>query len=90
MENCSAKEIDHLADFLNRNMQVGVEFTCHVDGDDDAECYKLAQERANRIKQELVSRGIHTDRIATSPYGNSQTKLGKAKTSVGLTLHRLE
>lgn len=90
LENCSAKEIDHLADFLNRNMQVGVEFTCHVDGDDDAECYKLSQERANRIKQELVSRGIHTDRIATSPYGNSQTKLGKAKTSVGLTLHRLE
>ena len=90
LENCSIKEIDHLADFLKRNMTVGAELTCHVDGDDDARCFKLSQERAEYIKQQLVARGIHPDRIATSPYGNSQTKSGIAKTSISLTLHRFE
>lgn len=90
IEECSSRELDHLADFLQRNLGVGVELSCHVDGSDDAACYKLSQERVNRVKQELVARGVHPDRIATSPYGNSQTKSGIAKTSVTLILHRLE
>ena len=90
LEKCSIKEIDHLADFLKRNMTVGAELTCHVEGDNDAQCFKLSQERAEYIKQQLVARGIHPDRIATSPYGNSQTKSGTAKTSISLTLHRFE
>lgn len=90
LETCSANEIDHLADFLMRNQNVGVEIICHVDGSDDAASFKLSQERADRVKQELVARGIHPDRIATSPYGNSQTKSGMAKTSVSLTFHRLD
>lgn len=90
LETCSTMELDNLADFLLRSKTVGAELSCHVDGNDDAACFKLSQERADRVKQELVARGIHPDRIATSPYGNSQTKKGKAKTSISLTLHRLE
>lgn len=88
--DCSSKEIDHLADFLQHNLNVGAEIICHVEGNNDSDCFKLSQDRANKVKQELVTRGIHPDRIATSPYGNSQTKNRLAKTSISLTLHRLE
>ena len=90
LESCSSMEIDHLADFLLNNEDVGAELSCNVAGFDDAACFRLSQERADRVKQELVARGIHPDRLATSPYGNSQTKNGYAKTSITLTLHRLD
>ena len=100
LEPCSAKEIDHLADFLMRNPNVGAEIACHVGADRilrsdnneslDATSFKLSHDRADRVKQELVNRGIHPDRIATSPFGNSQTKAGLATECLTLTLHRLE
>ena len=89
LESCSMKELDHLADLLQRNTNVGVEVSCHVDAADDAASFRLSQERANRVKEELVARGIHPDRIATSPYGNSYTKRGLTNSSITITLLRL-
>ena len=87
---CSSIELDHLADFLNRNQGIGAELSCHVEGSDDTYCYNLSQQRAMTVKQELVSRGVDPDRIVTSPYGNSQTKSGLAKTSILLTILRMD
>lgn len=90
LEPCSAMEIDHLADLLRRNLNVGAEIICHVEGSGDTESFKLSHDRSDRVKQELVNRGIHPDRIAISPFGNSQIKAGLAKDGLLLTIHRLE
>ena len=75
-------EIDHLADFLQRNSALAVEFLIHVDGTDDASCFKRSQAQGKEIKNRLISKGIEADRVAISGFGNSQTKRGTASSGV--------
>lgn len=80
----SATEIEHLADFLKKNPSLSVEIIVHIEGSDDTFCYNLSNDRGNEIKRQLTLHGIEADRIIVSPYGNSITKRGLAKTSTAL------
>ena len=81
------EELNHLANFLRINPTLSVEFIIHVEGNDDVMCFHLSQERGQAIKNYLVLKGINTDRIAISAYGNSMTKQGKAVTSTSIMIH---
>ena len=80
--NSILAEIDHLADFLQRNSALAVEFLIHVDGTDDTSCFKRSQAQGKEIKNRLISKGIEADRVAISGFGNSQTKRGTASSGV--------
>lgn len=86
--SCSKMELDQLADFLRRHPKLVVELSIHVGGIDDTFCYNLSQSRGTEVKRHLVIRGVDSDRIVVSPYGNSMTKKGQAQTSISAKFTR--
>ncbi|MCR5193050.1 MAG: hypothetical protein K6D59_07070 [Bacteroidales bacterium] len=77
-------EIDNLAQFLKNNASLSLEIIVHVDGNDDTFCYNLSQSRGDEIKKQLILRGVNSDNITVSPYGNSNTKNGGISSSINL------
>lgn len=75
-------EIDNLAHFLKNNNNLTLEIIVHVDGSDDTFCYNLSQSRGDEIKKQLTQRGVSSDNITVSPYGNSLTKQDSATASI--------
>ena len=86
---CSEIEMDHLATFLLQHESLYVELIEHEEGSDDTYCYNLSLSHGQTIKNYLVSKGVVADRIVISAYGNSQTKLGKAKSGTSVMIHLL-
>lgn len=66
----SYAELDRLVATLNQNPNVTIEVSGHTDNQGNRELnLKLSEERANKVKDYLVSRGIDSKRINVIGYG---------------------
>jgi outer membrane protein OmpA-like peptidoglycan-associated protein len=78
----SLKELDKIADILNKQQDLVLEVLCHTDSRlDDDESLKLTQEQANAIKSYLVSKGIVAGRITAIGMGEKEI-LNKCKNKI--------
>lgn len=66
----SYPEIDKVAEFLKKNINIKVEIGGHTNGlCDDAFCNKLSKDRAKTCVDYLVSKGIDKNRLSYKGYG---------------------
>lgn len=82
----SKVELDNLVKFLKENPEVSGEVSGHTDNiGDKARNQKLSQQRANSVRDYLVSHGIDASRLVYKGYGDAQpaasndTDEGRAK-----------
>ena len=82
----SKVELDNLVKFLKENPEVSGEVSGHTDNiGDKARNQKLSQQRANSVRDYLVSHGIEASRLVYKGYGDAQpatsndTEEGRAK-----------
>lgn len=69
----SITTIKQVKSYLDKNPTVRVEIAGHTDSDGAEEAnLKLSQERADAVKNQLVSMGISADRLMTKGYGELQ------------------
>jgi outer membrane protein OmpA-like peptidoglycan-associated protein len=82
------KELDVVADFLNKNPNVKVSIEGHTDNSgSDKVNQPLSEKRAEAAKAYLVSKGIAADRMVTSGYGSTQP-VADNKTAAGKQKNR--
>lgn len=68
----SISVIKQVKDYLEKNPSVKLEIGGHTDSDGtDADNLKLSQQRADAVKNQLVSLGIKADRLIAKGYGES-------------------
>ncbi|SFX27220.1 OmpA family protein [Cytophaga hutchinsonii ATCC 33406] len=68
----AAKELDMIAEWMNRETDVRVRFIGHTDNQGDAKLnVLLSEQRVSKVKAYLVSKGIAADRIETVGYGGA-------------------
>ncbi|HRP02007.1 MAG TPA: OmpA family protein [Candidatus Kapabacteria bacterium] len=82
------RELDIMADFMNAKQNIQIMIEGHTDnvgaeGIND----KLSLERANKVRDYLVSKGINASRIQTIGYGKKRP-LASNKTEIGRRLNR--
>lgn len=66
------KELDLIAEWMNRDTEVRVRFIGHTDNQGDARLnVVLSEQRVQNVKAYLVSKGIAADRIETVGYGGA-------------------
>ena len=82
----SNKELNQLAEFLSLKKTTVIEISGHTDNVGDAAAnQKLSEDRANAVKQYLVTKGIAANRVQAKGYGDTQpiadngTAAGKQK-----------
>ena len=69
----SFPELDRLADMMSDNNRITIQLEGHTDNTGSAELnVKLSRERAEKVKEYLIKRGIEEPRIATEGYGGSK------------------
>ncbi len=69
----SYKQLAELLDYLQRHENIKAEIAGHTDNTGtDSHNKQLSQDRANTIRQYLVSKGIKADRLTAKGYGASQ------------------
>lgn len=69
----SFPELDLVVNFLKENPNVRIELMGHTDGRGvAADNLKLSQERVNKVKEYLVSKGIEPRRISGKGYGGTR------------------
>lgn len=69
----SYSELDLVVNFLKENPSVRIELMGHTDGRGvHADNVKLSQQRVNKVKEYLVSRGIESRRITGKGFGGSR------------------
>jgi outer membrane protein OmpA-like peptidoglycan-associated protein len=69
----SFAELDLVVNFLKENPKVRIELMGHTDGRGvPADNLKLSQERVNKVKDYLVSKGIDSRRISGKGYGGTR------------------
>jgi OmpA-OmpF porin, OOP family len=69
----SYPELDLVVNFLKANPNVRIELMGHTDGRGvHADNVKLSQQRVNRVKEYLVSKGIESRRITGKGFGGSK------------------
>jgi len=69
----SYPELDLVVNFLKENPNVRIELMGHTDGRGvHADNVKLSQQRVNRVKEYLVSKGIEPRRISGKGFGGSR------------------
>lgn len=84
----SYKQLTELLEYLQRHDEVNAEIAGHTDNTGaDAHNLKLSQERANTIRNFLISKGIKATRLIAKGYGSSQS-LGDNSTEEGRQLNR--
>ena len=82
------KELDVVADFLNKNPSVKVSIEGHTDNTgSDKINQPLSEKRAAAAKAYLVSKGVAEDRMVTSGYGSTQP-VADNKTAAGRQKNR--
>ncbi len=84
-------ELDALAKALNENAKLVVALHGHCDnvGEDNLN-NKLSDERAQSVKDYLVSKGVNASRITTKGYGTSQPKVSNDTEKGRATNRRVE
>lgn len=81
----SHKELDKIADILNKQPDLVLEVICHTDSKmDDDQSLKLSQEQANAIKNYLVSKGVVGGRVTAIGMGEKEI-LNKCKNKIPCT-----
>lgn len=66
-------ELDNLVSYLKTNPKIKIELQGHTDAQgNDEDNLKLSQNRANAVKEYLVSKGIDADRLTAKGYGETQ------------------
>jgi len=69
----SYSELDVVVDFLKANPKVGIELEGHTDNRGDVKKnLELSQQRVDKIKSYLVSKGINARRVKGKGFGGSQ------------------
>ncbi len=69
----SAPELDRMVVVMNENPKLAVELGGHTDNTGSNEINaKLSQDRADAVREYLISKGIEPDRIASKGYGESK------------------
>lgn len=69
----SYKELDEVADFMKANPSVEIELSGHTDNRGSfRQLLSLSQQRVNKVKTYLVSKGISAKRISGRGYGDSK------------------
>jgi OOP family OmpA-OmpF porin len=69
----SYPELDMVADFLKANAHLKIELSGHTDNRGvHADNVKLSQQRVNKVKEYLVSKGIDSKRITGRGYGGTK------------------
>lgn len=69
----SYPELDLVVSFMKENPKVKIELTGHTDGRGvHADNVKLSQQRVNKVKQYLVSKGVESSRISGKGFGGSK------------------
>jgi OmpA-OmpF porin, OOP family len=69
----SISTLKQVKDYLDKNSTVKLEINGHTDSDGtDAANLLLSQQRADAVKNQLVSMGIQSDRIVSKGFGESQ------------------
>lgn len=69
----SYPELNMVVSFLRENPQVEIELAGHTDNRGNArDNIRLSQERADRVKDYLVEKGIDTDRVVVKGYGGEK------------------
>ncbi len=80
LQESASPVLDELVNYMKRKEDDRIELGGHTDDvGDDASNQKLSLDRANSVKDYLVSKGIDANRIVTKGYGESQP-MNKAKT----------
>ncbi|MBC7861751.1 MAG: OmpA family protein [Bacteroidia bacterium] len=80
--------IDGLVKFLKKHIEMKIEVQGHTDNKgDDAYNMKLSQERADKIKQNLVGSGIAASRINAKGYGEEKP-VAPNDSEIGRTINR--
>ncbi len=82
----SSKELDKLAEYMLLKKSLVIEIAGHTDnvGNKDSN-QKLSEDRSNSVKNYLVKKGIASERVVATGYGDTQpvadnsTDVGKAK-----------
>ncbi len=84
----SFEALNELVDFLKRKSTVEIEIAGHTDdvGDDDSNL-KLSQQRAESVKNYLVSKGIAASRLTPKGYGETRF-ISKNDTEEGKAMNR--
>ncbi len=68
----ATKELDMIAEWMNRETDVRVRFIGHTDNQGDAKLnVLLSEQRVSKVKAYLVAKGIASGRIETVGYGGS-------------------
>ncbi len=73
IRNTSFPSLDNLADLLKKKTTYKISLSGHTDNTGDANHnYKLSIQRAEAVKQYLVSKGVEATRITATGYGATQ------------------
>lgn len=68
----SSKELNELADFMKQQETMVIEVAGYTDNvGNDADNLKLSQARAEAVRNYLIKKGIHADKIKAKGYGSS-------------------
>ena len=91
LEPSSYPELDKLADFLIRNMELKVEVAGHTD-DVGEKSYnlELSRKRTESVAAYLISKGIDTKRISTIGYGKSRPLIRSSSSDARKLNRRVE
>lgn len=85
----SFKELDNLADVLLQHASIKIEVSGHTDNTGDAKAnLQLSQARANAVKAYLEKRGVATDRIRATGYGDQRPIASNDQELEGRELNR--
>ncbi|WP_157558360.1 OmpA family protein [Microscilla marina] len=86
LKDKSKVELDNLVKFLKENPEISGEISGHTDNiGDKARNRELSQQRANSVRDYLVSHGVDASRLVYKGYGDSKpaatndTEEGRAK-----------
>jgi len=68
----SMKELDLIVEWLNRDTDVRIKFIGHTDNQGDPLLnVKLSEQRVQKVKEYMISKGVSADRIETVGYGGT-------------------
>jgi len=73
LQKSDLNDLNKLVEKMKQNPKLRIELAAHCDNvGDDAYNLRLSQQRANAVRDYLVSKGVQSDRLLAKGYGESQ------------------